>query len=87
MNKHFEFVPEDTIDIDGHKLTRIRALVDLPMQFVRSGDLGGYIEKYENLHDQAWVTNNAAVYGNASISGKAYVSDGSRVWGQCTCVQ
>ena len=80
MNKHFEFVSEDIIKLHGHKLTRIRALVDLPLQFVRSGDLGGYIESECNLTDQAWVEGWACVYGNARISGYACVAGGARVY-------
>ena len=80
MTKHYEFVPEDTIELHGHKLTRIRAVVNLPLQFVRSGDLGGYIESEYNLTDQAWVEDRACVYGNACISGNASVGGGAHVY-------
>ena len=37
---------------------------------VSKGDLGGWIEKEENLSQE----NNAWVYGNARVSGDAWVS-------------
>ena len=42
------------------KLHRIRALVDIPMYGVKAGDLGGYIEKEDNLsqYDNCWVSGN-----------------------------
>lgn len=48
MTKHYEFVPEDTIKINCHKLTRIRGTIDLPQHVVKAGDLGGYIEDESN---------------------------------------
>ena len=61
----------------GRKLFQIKALVSFGN--VAAGDLGGYIEKEENLsHDgdawvygDAWVHGNARVYGDAQVSGDA----------------
>lgn len=55
----------------GRKLFQIKALVSFGD--VTAGDLGGYIEKEENLsHDgTAWVYGDARVYGNARVSGDA----------------
>ena len=57
----------------GRKLFQIKALVSFGD--VAAGDLGGYIEKEENLsHDgDAWVSGNAWVYGNAQVYGDARV--------------
>ena len=57
----------------GRKLYQIKALKDFGD--VKAGDLGGYIEKEENLsHDGiAWVFGNAYVYGNARVYDDAYV--------------
>ncbi len=51
----------------GKKLFQIKALVSFGN--VKEGELGGYIEKEENLdHDgNAWVYSNAEVYGNARV--------------------
>ncbi len=58
----------------GKKLFQIKALVSFGN--VKEGELGGYIEKEENLdHDgNAWVYSNAEVYGNARVYGDAEVS-------------
>ena len=70
----------------GKKLFQIRALVDL-CNGVKAGELGGYIEKEENLSQSgnAWVggdarvTDNARVTGNALVSNNAWVSGNARV--------
>ncbi|HEM4040679.1 TPA: polymer-forming cytoskeletal protein, partial [Streptococcus suis] len=59
MTKKYELVLDDTISFWGWKLFRIRALISFGS--IEVGDLGGYIEKEENLsHD-----GNAWVYGDA----------------------
>lgn len=57
----------NTKEFLGHKLFQIRALKDF--DDVKAGDLGGYIEKEENLsHDgNAWVYDNVKVYNNAKV--------------------
>ena len=58
----------------GRKLFRIRAIRSF--NDVAVGDLGGYIEKEENLsHDNdAWISGNARICGNAWIhSGTDYL--------------
>ncbi len=62
--KKFELIDEFKIVFDK-KLFRIRALVSFGN--VESGDLGGYVEKEENLsHD-----GNARVHGDARVRGDA----------------
>ena len=58
----------------GATLHRIKALKDFGN--VEKGDLGGWIEKEENLSQvgTAWVSDNACVTGNAWISGNSLVS-------------
>ena len=65
----------------GRKLFQIKALVSFGD--VTAGDLGGYIEKEENLsHDgTAWVSGDALVSGNAWVSGDALVYGNARVYG------
>lgn len=65
----------------GRKLFQIKALVSFGD--VVAGDLGGYIEKEENLsHDgDAWVYGDAEVYGDARVSGDAWVFGDARVYG------
>ena len=72
--KKFELTSEFVTNIFGVKLFRIKALVSF--NSVSKGDLGGYIEKEENLDHKgdAWVYDNAKVYGNAWVYGNAKVS-------------
>ena len=78
--KKFELTGEFKI-LFGRKLFRIRALVKF--RDVESGDLGGYVEKEENLsHDgDAWVCGDAQVYGNARVYGDAQVCGNAWVYG------
>ena len=64
--KKYEMTNE-SIEFIGVKLFRIRALQDF--RDVKAGDLGGYIEKEDNLsqYDYCWVYGNARVYGDAEV--------------------
>ncbi|MFL1886315.1 Uncharacterised protein [Klebsiella pneumoniae] len=64
--KKFELVAEMTKEIFGTKLFRIRALISFGV--VDKGDLGGWVEKEDNLSQEgnAWVSGDAWVSGNAS---------------------
>ena len=85
--KKFELTAEFVTNVFGEKLFRIKALVAFGN--VEKGELGGFIEKEDNLsHDgNAWVygdaqvSGNARVYGNAWVSGNAQVSGDARVYG------
>ena len=72
--KKFELTTDSKI-LFGRKLFRIKALVSFGN--VGAGDIGGFVEKEENLSQDgdAWVYGNAMVYGNARVSGNAMVSD------------
>ena len=76
--KKYELTSEFKIFI-GRKLFRIRALISFGN--VEAGDMGGYIEKEENLsHDgDAWVCGNAKVCGNARVYGNAWVCDNADI--------
>ena len=73
MVKKFELTSEFVTTIFGIKLFRIKALISFGD--VSEGDIGGYIEKEENLGHEgnAWVSGNARVYGDARVSGDARV--------------
>ena len=79
--KKFELTSEFVTNVFGVKLFRIRALVKFGD--VKAGDLGGYIEKEENLNQDgdAWVCGNAEVFGNAKVFGNAWVSGDAWVSG------
>lgn len=60
---------------------RIRATVAFGL--VKAGELGGWIEKEENLSQEgdAWVCGNAKVYGDAEVYGNAKVYGNAEVYG------
>ena len=79
--KKYDFTGE-TLKWYGRTLSRIRALKDFGD--VEAGDLGGWIEKEENLsHEgEAKVYGEAIVYGEAKVYGEAIVCDEAEVCGQ-----
>ena len=79
--KKFELTDEFITNAFGNKLFRIKAIVDFGT--IRAGELGGFVEKEENLSndDNAWVYGNAQVYGNALVSGNAQVYGNASVYG------
>ena len=80
MNK-YEMLYEDSIRIGNHTLYHIRALKDFGN--VKAGDIGGYIEKEENLSQKGicWIYGSAKVYGSALVCGNAKVYDNALVCG------
>ena len=78
--KKFELTSE-FVTLLGKKLFRIKALISFGN--VKEGELGGFVEKEENLSNDgnAWVYGDAWVYGNARVSGNAWVFGNARVYG------
>ena len=84
--KKFELTANSKMHL-GKKLFQIKALISFGN--VEEGDLGGFIEKEDNLSQSgdAWVYGNAWVYGDAEVSGNAegsgnvWVFDNARVYG------
>lgn len=70
--KKFELTKKEII-YDDHKLYQIKALKNFGN--VKAGDLGGFVEKEENLSqdDNCWIYDNAKVYDNACVFGDAKV--------------
>ena len=78
--KKYELTAE-FIEKWGKKLFRIKALISFGS--VEVGELGGYVEKEDNLAQDgnAWVYGNARVYGNAWVYGNARVYGNAEVYG------
>lgn len=84
--RNYEFTGE-TMQYGGHVLHRIRALRDIITDptygnpWIKQGELGGWIESEKNLlqNSQAWVADNAKVYGNATVRGMARVQNSATV--------
>jgi len=81
--KKFELTSEFNLNFFGRKFFRIKALVNIERYGVKAGDLGGWVEKEDNLSQSgnAWVSGNAEVSGNAWVSGDAVVSGNAKVSG------
>ena len=81
--KKFELVEDSEIQFDGHKLYRIRATAAFKAangRVVNKGDVGGFVSKPENLADDAWVFDDAKVYGNARVRDNACIAGNARVY-------
>ena len=92
MERKYELTNE-TREFHGRVLHRIRALKDFGS--VRAGDLGGWVEKEDNLSqfgacwvygnavvdENARVRENARVYGSAMVYGDAQVYENALVYG------
>ena len=78
--KKYELTGEVKVKF-GVTFKRIRALIDFGN--VKKGELGGFIEKEENLshENNAWVYDDAEVSGNARVYDDAWVSGNARVSG------
>ena len=73
MIKKFELDLSSKITVFGIELFRIKALISF--SDVEKGELGGYVEKEENLSH----SGNAWVYGDARVSGDAWVYGNAEV--------
>lgn len=76
---------EEAIEYFGRTLYRIRAVKEIKngTAVVLPGELGGFIEKEENLSQDgnSWVFPDSYVYDNARVKENACVN-GSRVYGE-----
>ena len=89
MNADKYELTDETTSLVGHTLHRIKALKDIPSMKVKKGDLGGFVESYDNLDqkgdcwvgDDAYVFGNAKVYDNAKVYGDALVYGIAKVYG------
>jgi len=83
--KKYELTTDTITLLNGRTAYQIRALIDIG-NYVKVGDLGGYIEKEANLsHDgDAWVGGNALVFDKARVSGDARVYGDAEVFEHAT---
>lgn len=79
MDKHFKLTEETKVNEEGVTLHRIMATRD--SRHAKAGEKGGFVEREDNLGGEAWVDNNAEVWGEAFVYGYAYVSGNARVYG------
>lgn len=93
MKKKYELLTDQTIQVDGRTLYRIRALrdvgrrklgtLDIYVGGVGAGTLGGYVESENNLSHSGncWIYEDAKVYENASIYDNAQIRSRASVRG------
>lgn len=67
MEKKFELTEKYVVNEFGTKLYQIKCTKTF--EYAKEGELGGYIEKEENLSQEgnAWVSDTARVSGNAWV--------------------
>ena len=77
----YEIVKDEKIKHKGKTLYKIRALKDFAN--VKKGDLGGYIEDYNNLSQgsNCWIYKNAKVYEYAMVCENAKVYEDAEIYG------
>lgn len=80
-SKKYKLETNSFVNNDGTTIYRIRALKSFGN--VQKGDLGGFIEKEDNLSQEGncWVYGDAKVYGNAIVCDDAIVKDYATVSG------
>ncbi len=81
--KKYEFTGETkTVSFLSGDVTLHRIQAITSFASVVAGELGGWIEKEENLSHKgdAWVSENAKVYGDAVVRGNAVVSENAEVF-------
>ena len=75
MEKKFELTDKFVFNTFGIKLFQIKCTKSF--KYAKEGDLGGYVEKDENLDQEsnAWVSGDAWVYCYARVSGDADIEN------------
>ena len=81
MEKKFELTDKFVFNTFGIKLFQIKCTKSF--KYAKEGDLGGYVEKDENLDQEsdAWVYGDAQVFGDAQVYGDAQVFGDAWVYG------
>ena len=81
MEKHFKLT-EETIEWQGHTLHRIQATRNC--YWTNAGEKGGFVESEDNLRNEAWVADNAKVWGSAYLYDRSLACDNAQVFDKCT---
>ncbi len=83
----FRLLKNQSIEIGSDpckiRLYRIQATMDNVLHHVKAGDLGGWAENESNLAtlSEAWIADEAKVWGRARVGGKALVSGYAEISG------
>lgn len=85
--KRFRLLKDQSMDVGSGfshaTVYRIQATMDNPLHHVKDGDLGGWVEREDNLAtlSEAWIAEEAKVWGHARVGGKALVSGYAEISG------
>lgn len=79
LEKHYDLTDETKV-VGKETLRRVVAVVDDPGGKFLAGDLGGWLGENATLEDYGWVADDAAVYGQACVSGNGLVCDDAKVF-------
>lgn len=87
MDKKYEILKDQSITMNGSMIYRIKALKDFGD--VKAGDMGGFVEKEENLSHEGpcWIYGDAMVYHNAKVKDNAIVRDYVHVYDDAQVLQ
>ena len=82
MDKKYEILKDQAITRNGSTIYRIKALRNFGD--VKAGDIGGFIEKEENLSHEGpcWIYGDAMVYHDAKVRENAIVRDYVHVYNE-----
>lgn len=82
MDKKYEILKDQAITMNGSTIYRIKALRNFGD--VEAGDMGGFVEKEENLSHEGpcWIYDDAMVYHNAKVRENASVRDYAHVYNE-----
>lgn len=86
ITKKYRLLEDEYIHHKGRQLYRIESLIDFKRYDVFKGDLGGYIEKEQNLshYGESWVFHDAKVYDNAVVAQNACITESAEIYGRAT---
>lgn len=82
MERYFKLTEETIVNEAGRKLHQIECTRDF--KYAHAGELGGFIEKEENLGGEAWVDEEAQVWGEAKVVSGSVLRGRARVYGHAT---
>ena len=82
MERYFKLIDEKIVNEVGRKLHQIECTRDF--KYAHAGELGGFIEKEENLGGEAWVDEEAQVWGEAKVVSGSVLRGKARVYGHAT---
>ena len=72
------------VEVVVHRIKCVNEFTDKFGHKIDKGTLGGFVENYDNLSqtDNAWIADNAVVFGNVKVCNRGYVSGNDFVFSE-----